>query len=132
MYLQPVPVGPKQSPDFRILVMRSVVLNQNGSLSAVRARQLLQERQVAVGVEDAVFSIMETRAPKFDGAQDLDVFTFAGHGDFRRMTHAAPGGMQRRILAEAGFVGKDQADAWRSGQDYTTAGGCFQCATRLL
>ena len=115
MYLQPAPVGLERSPDLRVLVIRGVILNQHGSLPAVRSCQLLQERQVAVGIENAVFSIMKSSAPKFDGTQDFDVFAFAGHRDFRRMAHAAPGGMQRRILAEAGFVGKDQGPVLRVG-----------------
>jgi len=58
-------------------------------------------------VEDGVFSVVETGAPEFDGPPDLDVFAFPGDGDFRRMTHPAPGRVEGRILAEAGFVGKD-------------------------
>jgi len=107
MNLQPVPVGSEPTPNVCILVVGSVVLDQNGPLPPVGARQLLQEGQVGAGVEYAVFSKMETSAPEFDGAQDLDIFAFSSDEDLRRVAHSTPGRMQGRILAETGFVGKD-------------------------
>jgi hypothetical protein len=53
--------------------------------------------------------------PQFDGAQDLHAFSFSRHRNFGRMTDAAPGGMQRGILPEAGFVGENQRAAFVSG-----------------
>jgi len=96
-------------------VIGGVVLDEDGSLPAVGSRQLFQERQVAAGVENRVLPIMETSSPEFNGAQDLDVLAFAGDGDFGRMAHPAPGGVQGRVLAETGFVGKDQGPVLRVG-----------------
>src|SRR5437899_631909 len=97
-----------QRSSFRILVIGSVVLDEDGALPAVGSRQLLQKCQVGGGVENRVLPVMETRSPEFDGTQNFDVLAFAGDGDFRRMAHPAPSGMQGRVLAETGFVGTDQ------------------------
>jgi hypothetical protein len=96
-------------------MIRSVVLDQDRSLAAIAARQLLQERQVAGGVENPVLALMEARAPEFDGAQDLHVFAFSGDRNFRGLPDAAPGSMQSRVLAEAGFVGENQRPVARLG-----------------
>jgi len=90
-------------------------LNQYRSLPAVAPRQLFQEGQVGGGVENGVLPVMETGASQFDGAQDLHAFAFSRHRNFGRMTDAAPGGMQRGILPEAGFVGENQRPAFVLG-----------------
>ena len=90
-------------------------MDENGALPAVGSRQLLQEHQVAGGVENRVLSVVEASSPEFDGAQNLPVFAFAGDGNFGPMAHPAPGGMQGRVLTETGFVGKDQGPVLRVG-----------------
>ena len=115
MYFQPVAVGAEPTPNFRILVIGGVVLDEDGALPAVGSRQLLQKCQVTGGVEDRVLSVMETGSPEFDGTQNLDVLAFARDRDFGRMAYPAPSGMQGRVLAEAGFVGKDQGPVLRVG-----------------
>ena len=115
MNLQPSAVGAEPTPDFRILVVGGVVLDEYGSLPAVGSRQLLQKCQVAGGVEDRVLPVMEASSPEFDGAQNLNVLAFAGDGNFGRMAHPAPGGMQGRVLTKTGFVGKDQCPVLRVG-----------------
>jgi len=42
MYFQPVAVGAEPAPDFRILVIGGVVLDEDGTLPAVGSRQLLK------------------------------------------------------------------------------------------
>ena len=115
VYFQPVAVGAEPTPNFRIFVIGGVVLDEDGSLPPVGSRQLLQERQVAGSVEHRVLAVMETRTPEFDGAQNLHVLAFASDRDLGRMAHPAPSGMQGRVLAEAGFVGKDQGPVLRVG-----------------
>ena len=83
-------------------------MNQNRPWAAIGARQLLQKAQVGVCVEDRVLPVMETSAPQFDGSQNLDALALSRDGDMRRMADPAPGGVQRGVLAEAGFVGEDQ------------------------
>jgi len=90
-------------------------LNQNGSTPAIAPRQLFQEGKVGGGVEDGVLPVMETSVPQFDGAQDLHALAFSCDRDFGRVADAAPGGMQRGVLTEAGFVGEDQRPACGSG-----------------
>jgi hypothetical protein len=82
-------------------------LNQNGSTPLIAPRQLFQEGEVGGGVEDGVPPVMETGAPQFDGTQDLYALAFSGNWDLGRVADAAPGGMQRGVLPEAGFVGED-------------------------
>ena len=71
--------------------------------------------QIAGGVEDRVLAVMETSSPECDGTENLHVLAFPGDGDFGRLAHLAPGGMQRRVLTETGFVGKDQSPVLRVG-----------------
>ena len=115
MDFQPVAIGFEPTPDVDVLVIGSVVLNQNGSLPAVRPRQLLQEPQVAGSIKDCVLPIMETGTPQFNSAQDFDVLALSSDGNLRRMADPAPSGMQGRVLAETGFVGKDQRPVLRAG-----------------
>ena len=77
--------------------------------------QLFEEAEIRSGIEDCVLAIIEPRAPKFDGAENLHVLTFSRHGNFRWAAHPAPGSMERRILPEAGFVGEDQCPVSRLG-----------------
>ncbi len=115
VHLKPAAVGGEPFPYLGILVVRSVVLNQNRPRAAIGARQLLQKAQVGVRVEDRLLPVMETRAPQFDGSQDLDALPLAGDRDFRRVPDATPGGMQRGVLSETGFIGEDQRPTLGSG-----------------
>ena len=108
MDFQPMPVGFEPGPDITVFVVRGVVLNQNGPLPAVSPRQLFQETEVASGIEDRILAIIKTRTPQFDGAENLDVLTLAGDGNFWCPPYATPGGVERRVLPEAGFVGEDE------------------------
>src|SRR3954447_204747 len=115
MHLQPVPVGLEPSPNVGILMVRGVVLNQNRPLPTVSPGELLEEDQIAGGVEDRILPVVEARAPEFNGAEDLHGFALSGDGNFRRATHATPGGVQGGVLAKAGFIGKDQCPVSRLG-----------------
>ena len=115
MNFQPMPVGLEPCPDLGILVVRGVVLNQNRSLTAVAPSQLFEEAEVGGGIEDGFLAVVEPRAPKFDGAKNLHILAFSGYGDFRRVPDAAPGGVERRVLSEAGFVGEEERPVSRTG-----------------
>ncbi len=115
MYFQPMPIGLKPCPDFRILVVGGVVLNQNRPLAAVSPSELFEEAEVRGGIKDGRLTVIETRAPKFDSAENLHIFAFSGYGDFRRAPDAAPGGVEGRVLPEAGFVGKEERPVSRAG-----------------
>ena len=84
------------------------ILNEHRSLPSIAASQLLQESEVRGSVEDGVLPVMETSLPQFNGPKNLHALALSGHGNFRRTTDPAPGGVQGRILAKAGFVGEDQ------------------------
>jgi hypothetical protein len=75
----------------------------------------LQEIQVGGGIEDRGLGIVEAGAPELDGTQDFDALAFAGDRDFGRMTDSAPGGVQRGVLPEAGFVGENQCSVLAAG-----------------
>ena len=115
MHLQPVPVRAEPAPDIAVLVVGSIVLNQDGPLPAVSPSQLFQEGKLGGGIEDRILPIIKTRAPQFDGTEDLHVLALAGHGNCGRRPYAAPGGMERRILPETGFVGEDERPVSRAG-----------------
>ena len=76
---------------------------------------MLQKAEVGVRVEDLVLPVMETSAPQFDGSQYLDALALSRDRDFRRVPDAAPGGMQRGVLSETGFIGENQRSALGSG-----------------
>ena len=81
---------------------------EHRSLPSIAASQLLQESEVRGSVEDGVLPVMETSLLQFNGPKNLHALALSGHGNFRRTTDPAPGGVQGRILAKAGFVGEDQ------------------------
>jgi hypothetical protein len=109
MHFQPMAVGLEPCPDLCILVVGGVVLNQDRSLAAIAASELFEEAEVGGGIEDCFLTVIEPRAPKFDGAEDLDVLAFSGYRDFRRTPDTAPGGVERRVLPETGFVGEEES-----------------------
>ena len=115
MHLQPVSIAGEPLPYVGVLMVGGVVLNQNGSTPAIAPRQLFQEGEVGCGVEDGVLPVMETGVPHLDGPQDLHALALSRNRDFGRVTDAAPGGMQRGVLAETGFVGEDQRPVPRLG-----------------
>jgi hypothetical protein len=115
MYFQPVPVGLEPGPNLAVLVVGGVVLNQNGPLCTVAPCQLLQEAEVGGGIEDYALAILKVRAPQFDSTENLHVLALAGNGNFRWPAYAAPGGAERRILPETGFVGEEERPVSRTG-----------------
>jgi hypothetical protein len=115
MYFQPVPVGFEPRPDVPVLVIRGVILDQNPSLTAVSPRQLFQKSKISGGIEDGILAIVEARAPEFNSAEDLYILPLARDGYFRRRPYAAPGGVERRVLPEAGFVCEDERPVSRAG-----------------
>lgn len=115
MHFQPVPVGLEPGPDIGMLVVGGIVLNQNCSLAAISPGQLFEKAEVRGGIENCVLAIIEPWAPKFDGAENLHVLAFSRHGNFWWVPYAAPGGVERRILPEARFVGEDEGPVSRPG-----------------
>ena len=107
MHFQPLAVGLEPLPDVSVFVVGSVVLNQDCSLVAVSPGQLFEESKIGTGIEDRVPAIVEACTPEFDGPKNLYALALPGNRHFRRATYAAPGGVQRRILPEAGLVGED-------------------------
>ena len=83
MNFQPMAVGLEPWPDFRILVVGSVVLNQNRSLTMVAPSELFEEAEIRGGIKDGFLAVIEPPAPKLDGAQNLHALAFSGYGDFR-------------------------------------------------
>jgi hypothetical protein len=108
MHRQPTPVGLKPSPDLRVLVIRSMILNQNRSLATIAPGELFEEAQIICGIKDRLLTIVEPRSPEFDGSKYFDVLALASDRNFHRAADPAPGGVQRGILPEAGFIGEDQ------------------------
>jgi hypothetical protein len=108
MHFQPVAVGLEPAPHLSILVIRGVVLNEDRCRAAIVPGELMKEGQVGGSIEDGILPVVEAGLPEFDGAEDLDALALPDDGDLRRLADPAPGGVQRGVLAEAGFVGEDQ------------------------
>lgn len=83
-------------------------MNENRSPAAIGSGEAVEESEVGGGVEDGILLVMEAGMPKFDRAQDFDALPFPADGDLGRVADAAPGGVQRRVLTETGFIGEDQ------------------------
>jgi hypothetical protein len=115
MDFEPVTVGLEPMPHSGVFVIRSIVLNEDRSLPPVAARELFHEGQVGVCIEYGVLSVMKSRVPEFDCAQNLHALALPGDRNLWWTTSAAPGRVQCGILTEAGFVGKDQRPAFRAG-----------------
>jgi hypothetical protein len=96
-------------------MIRGVVLNENGPTAAIMRGKAMQEIQVGGSIEDRSLLVVEAGTPKLDGAQDPHALTFSGDGDLGRMAEPAPGSVQRRVLTEAGFVGKNQRPVLGAG-----------------
>jgi len=108
MNFQPVAIGTEPGPYITVFMVRSIILDEDGSLPPIAAGQLFQEGEVSGSVEDGLLPVMEASLPQFNGPQNLHALALPGHGNFRRTANPAPGGVQGRILAKAGFVGEDQ------------------------
>src|SRR4051794_11065431 len=89
MHFQPVPVRAEPCPDIAVLVVRSVVLNQNGPLPAVSPSQLFQEGKIGCGIEHRILSIIKAGAAQFDAPE---IFTF-----LRVPVAAISGGLPMRL-----------------------------------
>ena len=112
---QPVAVRLEPAPDLGVLMIRGVVLNENGPAAAIMRGKAMQEIQVSGSIEDRCLLIVEAGTPKFDRAQDLHALPFSADGDLGRMAEPAPGSVQGRVLAETGFVGKNQRPVLNTG-----------------
>lgn len=115
MYFQPGPVAVEPRPNISVLVIGCVVLNQDRPLPAIPPRQLFPKAEVGGGIEDRVLAVIETRLPQFNGSEDFHGLSLSGDRDFRRAAYAAPGGVERRVLPEAGFISKDERPVSRVG-----------------
>ena len=108
MNFQPVAIDIEPSPYVAVFVVGGVVLNKYGSLPSIAASQLFQESKVRGSIEDRLLPVMEASSPQFNRSKNLHGLALPGHGNFWGTTNSAPGDVQGRILAKAGFVGEDQ------------------------
>ena len=115
MHLQPMTVGLEPSPDLRIFMIGGIILNQHRPWTAIAPGELFEEAQISRGIEDRLLTIVEPGSPEFDGSKDFYILALAGDRNFHRTAHTAPGGVQRGILPETGFIGEEQRPVprWR-------------------
>jgi hypothetical protein len=112
---QPVPVGLKPTPNLGVLMVRGVVLDENGPAAAIVGGEVMQEIEVGGSIEDGGLPIMEAGVPELDGAQDLHALALPSDGNLWGMADAAPSGVERGVLPKAGFVGEDQRPVLGAG-----------------
>ena len=92
-----------------------IVLDQDGTLAAIVLSEQLEESQVRRSIEDAVLSVMESRAPQLDGAQNLHRLAFPGDPKLGWPSDSAPRGMQGCVLPKTSFVGENQRPVFPLG-----------------
>src|SRR5260370_30372420 len=97
-------IGTEPAPHFCVLMIGGIVLDEDCALVAIVLREQLEEGQVGRSVEDAVLSVVESRAPQLDGAQNFHRLAFPGDPKLRRTTDPAPSGVQRRVLPVTSFI----------------------------
>ena|SRR5919108_2993969 len=107
LHFEPALIGINPTLHKRLLVIGGAVMNEYRALPPIASGQALQKGQVGFGIEYAVPLIVKSYLPQIDGPEDLDALALPGHGNLRRMSDSAPGGVQRGILTKAGFIGKD-------------------------
>ena len=115
MDLQPAPIFFEPCPDSRILVVRSIVLNEMCSLRVILAGQLIEKNQVGRGIEYFVSVVGKLCGEYFNRAKDLDAFPLSSDRNLRLTPNRSPRLIQRGILAETGFVLKDQRGPFTCG-----------------
>ncbi len=108
-------IGTEPAPHFCVLMIGGIVLDEDCALVAIVLREQLEEGQVGRSVEDAVLSVVESRAPQLDGAQNFHRLAFPGDPKLGRTTDAAPRGVQSRVLPETSFVGENQRPVFPVG-----------------
>ena len=107
MNLQPMPVLFEPFPDTRVLVIRSVVLDQINAVcpGATGSRcHLFQEAQIRPGVKYRVTTINESGFLEIDSSKDLHAFSGSRDRNEGLIADSRPRLVKRRVLAEAGFV----------------------------
>ena len=55
-----------------------IVLDEDGALAVIVSGEQLEESQIGRSIEDAVLSIVESRAPQLDGAENLHLTQNSG------------------------------------------------------
>lgn len=96
-------------------MIRGIVLDQDGALAAIVSGEQLKESQVGRSIEDAVLSVVESRAPQLDGAQNLHCLAVSGDPKLAWTTDAAPRGVQSRVLPKTSLVGENQRPVFPLG-----------------
>ena len=115
MYFQPASIVSEPIPDCRILVVRGIVLNQMCSFRVIPSGQLLEKNQVGRGIEYFVSMVGKLCSEDFNRAKDLDAFPLSGDRNLRLTPNGSPSLIQRGILAETGFVLKNQRGPFTRG-----------------
>jgi len=115
MYFQPMAIGTEPPPHVGVLMIRGIVLDEDGALVAIVLSEQLKESQVGRGVEDAVLSVVESRASQLDSAQNFHRLAFPGDPKLGCTTDAAPRGVQSRVLPETSFVSENQRPVFPVG-----------------
>jgi len=115
MDFPPVAVTLEPTLDLGVLMIRGVVLNENGPATAIVRGPSMKEVQIGGSIEDGGLAIVEAGTPEFDSTHDLHALAFAGDGNLGRMADPAPGRVQGGVLPETGFVGKNQRPVLGAG-----------------
>lgn len=85
-------------------MVRRIVLDQIDFARKVTAQCLFEIVDVGIGIENLLEVVKEPSTVKFDGAKYFQGVSLPCRGDLRLRASARPGLVERRVLAEAGFV----------------------------
>src|SRR5438034_8194671 len=75
MDFQPLPIRFEPTPDIFVLMIRSVVLDQDCAAATIAAAKLFKESSIRGCVEHRVLCIVETGTPQLNRAEDLHVLS---------------------------------------------------------
>lgn len=93
----------------------SIVLNQKHFLPTVAFRQAIEKSGVALAFKDIPVSVIEFRTIQIDRPEDLLRVPLARCRDLRLVSSTGPGLIQSGILAETGFISKEESRLPLSG-----------------
>lgn len=107
----------------------SIVLNQEHLLTTVAFRQAIEKGCVTLAFKYIPVSVIELRPIQIDRPKNLLRVPLAGRRNLRLVSSTGPGLIESGILAETGFISKEQSRFPFSG--FFLTGGRCSAATDL-
>ena len=108
MDLKPASIIREPTPDIRVLVIRSIILNIKYGGGVVFFGNMPKKIEVSRGIKDIMSLVIEPLGKKINATEHFDGLPFTGDGNFWLTASASPGSVQGGVLAERYLVFEDQ------------------------